>query len=393
MTDITLTHFKPLEVGATVERLKAMGYTKDKNGSPLVSDDQVLELKVQDIIVNERCGDYLVKVSRFIDDELEKLYGETPYYRANSRADILGHLAIGLAPHTSAGVLCRIVGYTRAAGCFGHPFFHAAKRRNCDGDEDAVMLLLDGLLNFSRKFLPERRGGQMDAPLVLSMKLDPSEVDKEAHNVDVSSRYPLDMLRATLHKAKANDYWMYRLDTVKVRIGTFLQYEGFGYTDDTLDINLAPVESVYKTIGLTEAKIHRQLALARAIRAVDEDDVAERVLTTHLLPDLIGNLRSFTQQSFRCTKCGEKYRRLPLSGKCIREVGGTIYGGRPALCNNKLVLTVSEGSVRKYLGIAQSIAKEYGVSDYLRQRIDLMSHSIESMFPTKYQETTLESFM
>jgi DNA polymerase II large subunit len=186
---------------------------------------------------------------------------------------------------------------------------------------------------------------------------------------------------------------MYRLDTVKFRVGTFLQYEGFGYTDDTKDINHAPVESVYKTIGLTEAKIHRQLALAKLIRAVDEDDVAERVLTTHLLPDLIGNLRSFTQQSFRCTKCGEKYRRLPLSGKCIREVGGSGYGGRPALCNNKLVLTVSEGSVRKYLGIAQSIAKEYGVSDYLRQRIDLMSRSIESMFPTKYQETTLESFM
>ncbi len=393
MTDITLTHFRPLEVGASVERLKALGYTKDKDGSPLVTDDQVLELKVQDIIVNERCGDYLVKVSKFIDEELERIYGEASYYRASTRSDLLGHLAIGLAPHTSAGVLCRIVGYTRAAGCFGHPFFHAAKRRNCDGDEDAVMLLLDGLLNFSRKFLPERRGGQMDAPLVLSMKLDPSEVDKEAHNVDVSWRYPLDMLRATMGRAKANDYWMYRLDTVKVRVGTFLQYEGFGYTDETRDMNLAPVESVYKTIGLTEAKIHRQLALARSIRAVDEDDVAERVLTTHLLPDLIGNLRSFTQQSFRCTKCGEKYRRLPLSGKCIRELGGTGYGGRPNLCNNKLVLTVSEGSVRKYLGIAQSIAKEYGVSEYLRQRIDLMSRSIESIFPTKYQETTLESFM
>ncbi|OQX76697.1 MAG: hypothetical protein B6D61_08385, partial [Bacteroidetes bacterium 4484_249] len=34
-----------------------------------------------------------------------------------------------------------------------------------DGDEDAVMLLLDALLDFSVSFLPEKRGGKMDAPL------------------------------------------------------------------------------------------------------------------------------------------------------------------------------------------------------------------------------------
>ena len=34
----------------------------------------------------------------------------------------------------------------------------------CDGDEDCVMLLMDGLLNFSRSFLPQNRGGTMDAP-------------------------------------------------------------------------------------------------------------------------------------------------------------------------------------------------------------------------------------
>ncbi|HSR11438.1 MAG TPA: solute carrier family 23 protein, partial [Thermodesulfobacteriota bacterium] len=70
-----------------------------------------------------------------------------------------GHLTIGLAPHTSGGILCRIIGYTDAQVCYGHPFFHAAKRRNADGDEDSVMLLLDGLLNFSRAYLPDSRGG------------------------------------------------------------------------------------------------------------------------------------------------------------------------------------------------------------------------------------------
>jgi DNA polymerase II large subunit len=221
------------------------------------------------------------------------------------------------------------------------------------------------------------------------MRLDPMEVDKEAHNVDVTSRYPLDFFRATQIGTRINDYWMYRMDTVKTRLGTPMQYEGFRFTNDTSDMNYAPTISAYKTIGVTEAKINIQLDLARRIRAVDEDDVAERVLTTHLLPDLIGNLRSYAQQSFRCTKCGAKYRRLTLTGRC----NNMIYSPQPHRCNNKLILTVSEGSVKKYLGIAQDIAGRYEVSNYLRQRIDIMSRSIESMFPSRFKKTTLESFM
>ena len=150
--------------------------------------------------------------------------------------------------------------------------------------------------------------------------------------------------------------------------------------------------SSYKTIGVTEEKINRQLDLAKKIIAVDEDDVAERILTTHLLPDMIGNLRSYSQQTFRCTKCGTKYRRLPLGGKCTHEFYSKQAKGR-IRCNNKLILTVSEGSVRKYLGIAQTIAENYNISDYLKQRIEIMSKSIESMFPERFQATTLDSFM
>lgn len=389
MTDITLTHFKPYEVFSPVERLREIGYTKDIHGKELKDGNQILELKVQDIVINDSVGDYLVRVSRFVDDELKLVYGMEPYYNAETKEDLIGALSIGLAPHTSAGVLCRIIGFTKALGCLGHPYYHASKRRNCDGDEDAVMLLMEGLLNFSKKFLPEKRGGQMDAPLVLSMRLDPMEVDKEAHNVDVRSDYPLDFYLATTRSEKVNDYWMYRLDTVRSRIGTPAQYEGFMFTNDTENMNFSPRISAYKTIGFTEEKINKQLELARILRAVDEDDVAERVLTTHLLPDLIGNLRSFSQQSFRCTRCGAKYRRVTLTGKCTNW----IHTPKLHRCNNKLILTVSEGSVKKYLGIAQRIASEYKISNYLRQRIDLMSRSIETMFPERFKETTLESFM
>ena len=50
-------------------------------------------------------------------------------------------------------------------------------------------------------------------------------------------------------------------------------------------------------------KMETQLELARIIRAVDERDVAERVINTHFLPDLIGDMRAFSRQKVRCVKC------------------------------------------------------------------------------------------
>src|SRR5439155_1741656 len=136
------------------------------------------------------CGEYLVRVAGFVDDLLERLYGLGRFYAAKSPEDLLGHLVVTLAPHTSGGVLARIVGFTDANACFAHPYLIAARRRNCDGDEDSVILLLDCLVNFSRAFLPDKRGGLMDAPLVLTTRIDPNEIDKEAHNLDVMPAYP-----------------------------------------------------------------------------------------------------------------------------------------------------------------------------------------------------------
>ena len=167
-TDLPLTHFIPSEIGVTVEKLLEMGYEKDCYGNPIENEDQIIELKVQDIVISDNCGEYLLRTAQFIDDELERYYHMDTFYNVKEKSDLIGHLVAGLAPHTSAGVLGRIVGFTKALGCYAHPYFHSAKRRNCDSDEDAVMLLLDALINFSKSYLPNTRGGSMDAPLVLS---------------------------------------------------------------------------------------------------------------------------------------------------------------------------------------------------------------------------------
>ncbi len=380
LSDLPLTHIKPKEIGVTVSKLKELGYVNDIHGKPLIEENQILELKVQDIVVSKDCAEYLLKTARFVDDLLTKYYKVDPYYNINSADGLIGKLVIGLAPHTSAGVLGRLIGFTTASVGYAHPYFHAAKRRNCDGDEDCVMLLMDGLLNFSRSYLPDKRGGQMDAPLVLTTRIDPNEVDKEAHNIDVPFQYPLEFYEATLQYKNPKDV-VKLMDTVSARLGTPAQYEGFGFTHDTSDIAAGPKNSAYKTLGTMIEKMDAQLALARKIKAVDPQDVAERVIESHFLPDLIGNLRSFSKQKVRCTKCNAKYRRPPLRGTCPK-------------CGGNIVLTVHEGSVRKYLETSLRIADEYNVRHYTKQRLELLELEMRSLFESdKVKQKGLADFM
>jgi len=249
----------------------------------------------------------------------------------------------------------------------------------CDGDEDGLMLLMDALLNFSHSYIPDKRGGRMDLPLILTTRIDPSEVDKEAHNVDTLSRYPLDFYEATLlHKHSKNLVEIMGL--VSERVGTKLQYEHFGFTHDTDDISAGPKKSSYKTLKTMMDKMNAQLNLAAKIRAVDTPDVAYKVIERHFLPDIIGNMRAFSKQSVRCPRCNISYRRPPLAGVCEK-------------CGGNLTLTVHEKSVKKYLEISKEVAERYDISPYARQRIKLVEKSIDSLFISdKVKTTKLDDF-
>jgi DNA polymerase II large subunit len=114
-------------------------------------------------------------------------------------------------------------------------------------------------------------------------------------------------------------------------------------------------------------KVESQLHLASKIRAVEEADVACRVLKTHFLPDIIGNYNAFSGQSVRCPKCNKVYRRIPLKGVC-------------SFCGGKLTLTVHEGSVRKYLEMAKNITSRYPIPEYTQQRIRMLEKNLNSLF-------------
>ncbi len=364
MLNAPLTHFKPSEIGTSVTKLLEMGYETDKDGVALTREDQMLELFPQDIVINEDAGDFFVRVTQFLDELLTRFYRLEPYYNIKSREALVGELALGLAPHTSAAVVGRIVGYTKARVGFAHPYFHLAKRRNIDGDQDSVLLLMDGLLNFSHSYLPTHRGGRMDAPLVFTLVLAPNEIDDEAYEMETVTEYPLELYEKS-QKIIPPD--LPGIERVKNRLGKDLQYSQIGYTHETSCFDAGPHASKYVTLETMADKIKSQARLQGRLAALDFKDSIEIVMMSHFLPDIIGNIRSFSRQNVRCTKCSSKFRRVPLKGRCAK-------------CNGNLILTINEGGVKKYLEIAKEMIATYELSDFLRQRIALVEEEINSVF-------------
>ncbi len=379
MTELPLTHFKPKEISTSVEKLKELGYSHDCYGKPLESEDQICELKAQDIVIpynknlaDESAAQVLYRITKFIDELLEEVYHKDPYYNLDNPEDLVGQMTIGLAPHISAGMVGRIIGFTKAQALFAHPLFHAAMRRDCDGDEACVLLLMDAFLNFSRQYLPDRRGSRtMDSPLVLTTIINPSEVDDMAHGLDIVDHYPLEFYEAAM---QMKNPWDIKIEQIVHRLNKENQYEGMMFTTHTSDINDAVLISSYKMLPSMGEKLDGQMKLALKIRAVDAGGVADLVIQRHFLKDTMGNLRKFSMQQFRCVSCNKKYRRPPLRGKCT--------------CGGKIIFTIAQGSVTKYLDPSIELAEEYEVSPYVKQTLRLLKLRVEAVFGKEKEKQT-----
>ncbi len=556
--DLPMTHFKPKEINVSVEKLNKIGYTEDRHGNPLEDEDQVVEMKPQDIVIPDgdntlKASDYFVRVANYVDDLLEEFYGLEPYYDVDSKEDLVGELIIGLAPHTSGGTVGRIIGFTDAKGIYSHPYWHAAKRRNCfhpeaeiqykeegsswamkpikeiveerlnnprtddfgnkvqeefdnlkvksvnedgdlveksvealskhqetelikivtdrgksirvtpghkmqvkeegkyvrrpaktleegqiipdvgsknsveeseieeikniseditntysltvedtntvvanglgtgqcDGDEDAILLMMDGLLNFSRKYLPDMTGARtMDAPLILSTVLNADEIDDEAWAIETVDEYPLSFYEESQEYVKP---WEMETD---IQIGEDIVHSDepyrHDYTHETTSVEDGPNQSEYVTLDEMSEKTSAQLGLGEKLKAVDEDAVAELLLQKHFLPDIRGNLRAFSGQEMRCVDCNEKYRRVPMTSQTIAPSGKST--AECPECGGKILLTISEGTIKKYMQPSKEIIDEYEITPYLRQQVIMLNKTLQSLFGKSNRQTGLGQF-
>jgi DNA polymerase II large subunit len=372
-TELPVVSFKPKEIFVSVEQVRKLGYDKDIYGEELRDENQIVELMPHDIILpssseslDERADDVFIRVCNFVDALLINFYGLKPFYNVKKREDLIGKLGVCMAPHNCAGVICRFIGFSNTLGLLASPYMHAAVRRDCDGDEAAVMLLGDVLLNFSRKFLPSHRGGTQDAPLVLNSKIDAGEVDDAILDFELTMEYPLELY----HFAEQGKHSSELKIIPDVR--SFLKegknpFIGIGFTHDTSNFNDGVTCSSYKFLETMQDKVNHQMELVEKIRAVDTSDTAKLIIDRHFIKDLKGNLRKFSMQGFRCVACNEIMRRPPLTGVCHK-------------CGGKIIFTINEGGIRKYLEPALELASRYNLSNYIKQNLQIIKENIESIF-------------
>ena len=140
-----------------------------------------------------------------------------------------------------------------------------------------------------------------------------------------------------------------------------------GYTHNTSNFNEGVAYSNYKLLPTMLDKVRHQMDLVEKIRAVDASDTARLIIERHFIKDMRGNLRNFSMQNFRCVACNKILRRPPLNGVC-------------PICGGKIIFTIHEGGIKKYLEPALELADKYNLSSYLKQNLELLKRYIDSVF-------------
>ena len=183
---------------------------------------------------------------------------------------------------------------------------------------------------------------------------------------EFSNGYPLELYEKAEKKKHSSEIKSV-VDCNKILKEGKNPFIGMGFTHNTRNINEGVLCSSYKLLATMQEKVCAQMELVEKLRAVDTADTARLIIDRHFIRDMKGNLRKFSMQGFRCVACNEIMRRPPLTGVCPR-------------CKGKIIFTIHEGGIKKYLEPALELAKKYNLSIYMQQNLELVKRYIDSIF-------------
>lgn len=366
-----LTHFKPSQLHTDIKTLQNLGYVVDRYGRPLESEEQTLELKPQDIILPEECGDHLKRLAAYLDDLLTRFFKTEAFYDIHKQDDLLGALVVGISPKASIGVVGRIIGFANARVCFAHPMWHAAKHRDCGGDADSLTLLLDVLLNYSPRLCPDQLEGLLDTPTMIEPIILQSTTTRTPTLLDTLSSYPQEFFIKASEKVSSQLFE--RMFSSASRSDNSeapeLIYE---YTHWSSNIVPRQPWSQYAAPGPMPDKVNKQIAVASRIQAVDVDALVSSLLNNYLVKEIIKNLEAYSTQRFRCKGCGEAYRRPPLKGNCLT-------------CGRELLPTVTMAAVEKYALLANELTRSHKIPQPIKDKVALTLENLQLLSESKKQ--------
>ncbi|MFX0209325.1 MAG: hypothetical protein ACFFDT_25300, partial [Candidatus Hodarchaeota archaeon] len=366
-TNAPLTHFTPKEINISIKDLIQLGYSHDIFGDDLTQENQLIELYPYDVIVSKAAGEFLVRLSNFIDDELRYLYELSPYYRINSLENIIGLLIVGISPFSTVATIGRIIGYTENNVVFAHPLWHWMKTRNCNGDIDSMTLLLDVLLNFSKELLPAARGGAMDVPFIINL-LDEWQ-DATAYSIYNSVVLNLVFYHTIDEKPLKEELLLYPQSYL---------IPSFPKDQEIDNISHYQFNNRFRESKIV-SKIDAALQVLQRIRGIKEGEFVDSILEYDFLEKITNSMDRFFLQPVRCKRCKTTYRRIPLTSKC-------------SVCHQETIgLTLSEGWVLRYLQIINQLKEKYDLdlSDYSKSWIELIKLNKRLLFDKGPRPTTL----
>lgn len=254
--------FKIANVETSVEKIKWMGYEADVFIEKLSSDDQYIQIKPYDIIIPKEAANLFLKVARYLDELLIRVYKLKEYYKAEAPEDLLGHLVVLVPEGTNTGLILRIIGFTKDNVAYIHPSTSKVLNINFGFQLGKLSLLLDTLINFSKFYVEE-------------------EVDG----------FP-SFIQPVLKKDAKN--------------------ESFYFSH--INLRKGPLDKI--SFKDTNEVLQFQLQLIREVTALSKKEVIHQVMTVAIIKNLFDFIVNATTGKFTCSGCNLLLRRVPLSRKC-----------------------------------------------------------------------------
>lgn len=377
--NLATTHFRIREIGITLEEANKLGYVNDEKGVPY-NLDSIIPLNANDVIISYKAADYLLKGFLYLDELVQTYYDQKePYLDPHSYKDLLGVLLYSISPHTSNGVVNRIIGFIENYGVYAHPLVVVARRRDLDGDIDAYGPLLDLGLNGSMEYVSKNRtGALMSIPLSLSTKFLLDQVGKEILEREVCSDY-YDAFDGLSNNRKYKPIELKKISRVEDFVSKGLSEKEYLYNTPRFILTNYNSKNLYRDLGSSVEKVSEVIKLMNILPDVNPSKTATGLIEGHLLPDIIGNLNAYFRQKLKCDYCKKIFNVNPLTKKCL-------------YCNiGNMKYTVYPGMVTKYLKIINQIRsnKDIKLSNVLQQRICNYEKILKGLFTTKNALTDL----
>jgi hypothetical protein len=373
-----LTHFKPVDIETSLKNIKELGYRVDIDGKPLESEDQVLSIFVNDILIPKSISRALKQIYNFLDEELQSIYDQNPFFEFQELNDLIGTYLVGCNPNYSTGVIGRVIGWSDAKfnnDCLmAHPLWHGSKYSNCRNDEpDFLFVLEDLLLNFNLSLLPSKINSLLGKPIFIKKNISKNDISVDLeHYLDKLSKKESEIsisVRKNVFPPSYNlliDFY----NSLQSKHHLLSPIESQNHLDNEFNKQM-PLELTPIDFDLIE----KNFKLFSRFYFGNVEFVKKLYFNAFIFPRFNAQLDLWLEQSIECPKCGSPY---PYA----------IFRNCPN-CNQPLELVYDKEPIMKQYILIKDLMNRFP-SESLTESFYYLKNQFKLLFPTEKKMRILD---